>query len=207
MSKETMAFYRPDSPLAEWSRQLELELETRGPKNLTLAAGLDFCLNSGLLKDLRIDLTRDERDLTSAMALKEEGNRFYKEGLYKEARDAYTRSLQSFPGSPGSGSSGAEYAIVLANRSAALDAGMVWDGVVRDIDLAFEYGYPKHLHFKIYYRKGHALLKLRQFSHSKEMFAKCLDTIGKSEMPSKQRDQFRNRCSRLRLIKPPRDQA
>jgi tetratricopeptide (TPR) repeat protein len=58
----------------------------------------------------------------------------------------------------------------------------------------------RHHIFQIYHRRGHALLKLRQFESSKEAFAKCLDMIGKSDMPSKQRDQFRAKTKKQMTV-------
>ena len=34
-------------------------------------------------------------------------------------------------------------------RSAALDAGRMFEAAVQDIDSAFKYGYPKELQFKV----------------------------------------------------------
>lgn len=39
-------------------------------------------------------------------------------------------------------------------RSAALDAGRLFEAAVQDIDYAFKYGYPKELQFKVGMAKG-----------------------------------------------------
>ena len=45
--------------------------------------------------------------------------------------------------------------------------------------------------FQIYKRKGHSLLRMKQYAASKEAFKMCLDMIGKSDMNSKLRDKTR----------------
>ena len=42
-----------------------------------------------------------------------------------------------------------DYAVLLANRSAALENMNCYEAVIQDVDLAFKYGYPKELFFKV----------------------------------------------------------
>ena len=44
-----------------------------------------------------------------------------------------------------------DYAVLLANRSAALENMNCYEAVIQDVDLAFKYGYPKELFFKVVY--------------------------------------------------------
>jgi hypothetical protein len=60
-------------------------------------------------------------DLKKALDLKEEGNRLFKENKMKEAREAYTKSLQLFPVDYDKPLENKDYAIILANRTATLD--------------------------------------------------------------------------------------
>ena len=46
-----------------------------------------------------------------------------------------------------------DYAVILANRSAALENMNCFEAVMQDVDLAFKYGYPKELFFKVIYKK------------------------------------------------------
>ena len=71
------------------------------------------------------------------------------ENRFREARDAYTRALQLCPFNESDVLDNREFSILLANRSAALDSGRFYAAAVQDIDLAFKYGYPKNLHFKV----------------------------------------------------------
>jgi hypothetical protein len=49
---------------------------------------------------------------------------------------------------------------------------------------------------QLYNRKGHALLKLKQHVKSKEAFVSCQNWIGKSDLPDKQREQWRTRMKK-----------
>ena len=49
---------------------------------------------------------------------------------------------------------------------------------------------------QIYSRKGNALVKRKQYLAAKEQFTRCLDMIGKSEMNSKARDNYRLRTKK-----------
>ena len=50
------------------------------------------------------------------MALKEEGNRLFKEGDVKAARDLYSQSLLMYPLRAEDPASAKEYSVILANR-------------------------------------------------------------------------------------------
>ena len=50
------------------------------------------------------------------MALKEEGNRLFKEGDVKAARDLYSQSLSMYPLRTEDPASAKEYSVILANR-------------------------------------------------------------------------------------------
>lgn len=130
-------------------------------------------------------------DLEKSMAYKEEGNKLFKQNRHNEAKDLYTKSLQCYPVNHQDDGCNKDFAITYANRSATFDHGNLFQAAIQDIDLAFKYGYPRELHFKIYNRKGHALLKRKQYVDSRAIFNKCRDMIGKSEMPTKQREQWR----------------
>ncbi len=108
-------------------------------------------------------------NLEAALKLKDEGNKLFKvpkstgqnfishpirylflqEGRYAEARDVYTQCLQHFPVDHANPDKNKDYAIVWANRSACLEHGGLHEAVLHDIDMAFKYGYPRELHFKV----------------------------------------------------------
>jgi hypothetical protein len=48
-------------------------------------------------------------------------------------------------------------------RSAALDGAGLYAAAIHDIDMALKFGYPRELWYKIYKRKGHCAIKMRQY--------------------------------------------
>ncbi len=91
MMKELL--FEHDSPAAAWFAKAS-ELTALSPCTSPVAK-VDHFL--GLLPELQIVLSKSNKSLEKALQFKEEGNALYKEGKYREARDAYTRSVQLFP--------------------------------------------------------------------------------------------------------------
>ena len=132
----------------------------------------------------------------TALALKEKGNDFFRQHNYGEAFKHYTQALQHFkineedPTNPDH----KDYSIILANRSAALDGAGLYEACIRDIDRSIQFGYPKELWYKIYKRKGHAYVKLRQYIKAKEALDIALKFVGRSDIKKeKDRDNYRVR--------------
>ncbi len=91
-------------------------------------------------------------DLKRSLELKEEGNKLYKENRLNEAREAYTKSMQIYPVNYDNICDNKEYSIIVANRSAVLDQTGPYHAVLQDVEMAFKYGYPKELYFKVSFR-------------------------------------------------------
>ena len=53
-------------------------------------------------------------------------------------------------------------------RSAALDGAGLYAAAIHDIDVALKFGYPRELWYKIYRRKGHAAIKMRQYLNARQ---------------------------------------
>ena len=134
--------------------------------------------------------------LEKALALKEKGNDFFRQHNYGEAFKHYTQALQHCKineAEPGDVCN-KDYSIILANRSAALDGAGLFEACIRDIDRSIQFGYPKELWYKIYKRKGHAYVKLRQYIKAKEALEVALKFVGRSDIKKeKDRDQYRVR--------------
>ena len=62
-----------------------------------------------------------------------------------------------------------DYAVLLANRSAALENMNCYEAVIQDVDLAFKYGYPKELFFKVVLLKKF-IKKNREITCHKKFF-------------------------------------
>ena len=88
-------------------------------------------------------------DLKRALELKEEGNKLFKENRMKEARALYTQSLQICPINYDKPLENKEVAIIYANRAATMEITGPYHSVLQDVELAFKYGYPKEMFFKV----------------------------------------------------------
>ena len=131
-----------------------------------------------------------------ALALKETGNDFFRQHNYGEAFKHYTQSLQHCQINEAQPDDvcNKDYSIILANRSAALDGAGLYEACIRDIDRSIQFGYPKELWYKIYKRKGHAYVKLRQYIKAKEALDIALKFVGRSDIKKeKDRDNYRVR--------------
>ena len=69
-----------------------------------------------------------EKSFDKARECKEKGNELFKAMQYGEARDMYTKALQHFP--YGGEGPDQEYAILFANRSAALEHGRIFKACI-----------------------------------------------------------------------------
>ncbi len=137
-----------DSPLSKW---YESVASVEGKKKLLklndAIAMVNHCLQAGVPPEIKA--AESIKSMDRAKALKEQGTLLFKEGDMRGARDAYTESLKYFPLKEDDPESCKEYSVILANRSATLDAGRMYEACIQDIDYAFKYGYPKHLQFKV----------------------------------------------------------
>ena len=148
------------------------------------------------INSIRTEANKPIFNLETAMALKEKGNDFFRQHNYGEAFKHYTQALQHYQVNEENPSDPAnkDYSIILANRSAALDGAGLYDACIKDIDRSITFGYPKELWYKIYKRKGHAYVKLRQYIKAKEALEIALKFVGRSDIKKeKDRDNYRVR--------------
>jgi len=129
--------------------------------------------------------------LDDCMKFKEEGNALFKANSPAEAKNMYTKAMMYYPMNKDDLTKNKDYAVILANRSAALENMNCFEAVMQDVDLAFKYGYPKELFFKVYNRKGNAQFKRKQYNDAKNSFDECKNYIGKSDMKQNERDRWR----------------
>jgi len=142
-------------------------------------------------------------DLTSDK-LRTEGNKYFKEGSYKEALDLYNDSvcqaeslLVERPTSAKSddvsksGVTGSAYSLALANRSATLFYMKHYDCCVRDVDTALNNGYPDNLAYKIYERKGRALIGLNRAKEAVVALDKAVKKIELSSLSAKKKEKLK----------------
>jgi len=159
---------------------------------------LPFVNKVGFMKqnapDIKPKVAKILKRLDDAMKFKEEGNKLLKNNSPQDAKDMYTKALMYCPFYENALNK--DYAIILANRSAALENLNCYEGVVEDIDLALKYGYPKDSYYMVYNRKGEALFRRKLFKDSKENFQLCEEAIDKSDMKSNERERWRSKISK-----------
>lgn len=114
----------------------------------------------------RHESAADGKSTVDALELKRQGNVAFQAQQYEEAARLYGRSqLLTPPAENG----GADVAIVLANRSAALYHLKMYDQALEDIELALP-AYPKRLLYKLTERKARCLLAKNEFAASLQLF-------------------------------------
>lgn len=142
--------FKPDSEVGKWYTKAESKLDRKKLLKFSSSpeAMVDYCLALG--GDCpEVTAAESVKNMDKSLAMKDEGTRLFKEGDMRGARDAYSQSLQLYPLKEEDEENAIGYSIILANRSATLDAGRMFEGAVQDIDYAFKYGYPKTLQFKV----------------------------------------------------------
>ena len=94
-----------------------------------------------------------------------------------------------------------DYSVFFANRSAAFDHVGRFAACVHDIDESLKFGYPRELWYKIYKRKGHACIKMKQYLVAKEALETALKNVGRSDIKKeKDRDTYRTRVKKQMTV-------
>ena len=153
-----------------------------------------YLLGLGGIDNIDTEASKPVYNLEKALEFKEKGNEFFRQHNYGEAFMFYTKALQHCPHNEEKPDDPAnkDYSIILANRSAALDGAGLYDACIKDIDRSILFGYPRELWYKIYKRKGHAYVKLRQYIDAKEALEIALKNVGRSDIKKeKDRDNYR----------------
>ena len=162
----------------------------------TAAERSRFLLSLPHILELQPEASQPIFSLERALEFKEKGNDAFRKHSYGEAFKFYTQAVAHCPHNEAEPAhpSNKDYSIMLANRSAALDGAGLYDACIKDIDRSITFGYPKELWYKIYKRKGHAYVKLRQYIKAKEALEIALKFVGRSDIKKeKDRDNYRVR--------------
>ena len=162
-----------------------------------------FLLDLPTINDIKTEASKPIYNLEKAREFKEKGNDFFRQHSYGEAFKHYTLALQHCPHTEEAPEdpSNKDYSIILANRSAALDGAGLYEACVKDIDRAILFGYPREFWYKVYKRKGHAYVKLRQYVNAKEALEIALKNVGRSDIKKeKDRDNYRVRIRKQMTV-------
>jgi len=151
----------------------------------------------------KVEASTSIRDIEKAREYKEKGNDFFRKNMFIEALDQYTLAIQHCPVNEENPEdpNNKDYSIFFANRSAAYDHAGRFESCIHDIDLALKYGYPRELWYKIYKRKGHACIKMKQYLVAKVALETALKNVGRSDIKKeKDRDNYRTRVRKQMTV-------
>ena len=158
------------------------------------AARAQFLLGLPEIFSIEVEPAKPIFSLQAALEYKEKGNDCFRARNFGEAFKNYSSALQRCPVNEENPADPAnrDYSVILANRSAALDSAGLFDACIKDIDRALLFGYPRELWYKIYKRKGHACVKMKQYILAKEALEIALKNVGRSDIKKeKDRDNYR----------------
>lgn len=168
-----------------------------------------FCLRNDVIKPRLqqwlnvLCSSRHRKFWEKASELRSEGNLYFNKKRYDKAIELYTQSILSapFPESPEAHGHSEELSLGFANRSAAFFHCCKYQEALYDIAYALELGYPPHLHFKVYLRKGQCQLNLGNNADARVSFNVAEECLLRTPLePSKLRqhvkeiEKFRKAC-------------
>jgi len=162
-----------------------------------------FLLGLPEIHAIKVEAAASIRNLEKALEFKEKGNDFFRKHQYGEAFKNYTMAIQHCPYNEENPEDpvNRDYSIMLANRSAAMDGAGLYDACIKDIDRSLMFGYPRELWYKIYKRKGHAAIKMKQYLIAKEALEIALKNVGRSDIKKeKDRDNYRMRIRKQMTV-------
>lgn len=111
---------------------------------------------------------------------------------FREALDSFNKSVLKGPFTGPSGQTGSEgpddfqaseeLVLALGNRSAALHFIKKFELSIRDIDLAFQWGYPEEQRYKLWDRRGKCMAQLGRKDEAIESFQRGITSLGKAKL-------------------------
>ena len=123
-------------------------------------------------------LREGRKDREGSVVAREEGNRQFQNGNFRESLACYNTAVLSAPWP------GEEAAMALGNRAAALGKMKRHKAVVEDLLVALDSGYPRHLHYKAWQRLAVAYEALGRTREAREAYSKLLDVLDYSDIPA-----------------------
>merc|ERR1719334_1509292 len=163
----------------------------------------EYVIGLGGKEGPKVEAATSVRDIEKAREFKEKGNNFYRQNNYQEAVKNYTMAIQYCPVDEANPADpkNKDYSIFFANRSAAFDGAGLYEACIHDIDRSLKFGYPRELWYKIYKRKGHAAIKMKQYLIAKEALEIALKNVGRSDIKKeKDRDNYRMRIRKQMTV-------
>ena len=118
-----------------------------------------------------------------------EGNSYYQKKLNWKAIRSYNLSLLV--------GEGEALALAYANRSAVFHDTADWLHSLRDIQLAFDHGYPKHLEYKLRERQGNCWLQLGHVHQAFFSFGLARDLLQTENVEQQHKDKLISIVSKM----------
>ena len=137
----------------------------------------NFCQTHPVISTLLLDWLKSNlkeksfsKDLQKSMQLKTQGNdAFIVSKNDDKAIDLYNSALLFAPEDLSS--------VLYGNRSAVFFSKFMWQECINDIEAAITLNFPKARLWKLFCRRGEALIKLQRFQESNESFQKALSVM------------------------------
>jgi tetratricopeptide (TPR) repeat protein len=136
----------------------------------------------------------EAKSATESKASREQGNVHYQKQEFNAALLSYSKSVMCAPHVDGNENEvvgvSEELPLALGNRSATLYQLHRFEESITDIDLAFNYRFPEHIHYKLYDRKGRCLMEIKQIDKAIECFGKVKEVLAKAKLNEKQKEKI-----------------
>ena len=153
----------------------------------------------------KVDHDIFQKDLQRAEFFRQEGNRYYLQGVNAKALELYNDSIRNYPlnsstsstlpvtaaSSSGNDSqSNNGISLAYANRSAVFFNWKQYRKCLADIKMAFEFNYPNALKYKLLKRKAECLFNLGEFAEARITLSSAMKSIINNQAKIKGRNKI-----------------
>ncbi|CAF4836224.1 unnamed protein product [Pieris macdunnoughi] len=186
-----------NSSLDDVTRKNFANLETNS-KRIAYLSGLPLMKSYDLTPEVEKCKSGGEfpvnKRLEKARLFKDEGNREVQRGDWVKAMQLYSLSMIHMPKKETE-----ELAIVLANRSAALNHLEQYEESLADIRRCLALGYPRHLRYKVYERRARCLLVLKRNQDAVKAFQDTISSLDEAKNLNQEKKQKLRTDAKLML--------
>jgi len=135
-----------------------------------------------------------DKDAAKSIKIREEGNKFFREGKFSECLRCYNNSILLAPchNNFDELNDSAEFAMCLTNRAAILGKFKMHKNASEDLEVAIKSGYPKHLLYKAYQRLGVAYEGLGDQDKARSAYENLLTAFDFSDIPNDKLKKMKN---------------
>ena len=137
---------------------------------------------------------KKDKDAAKSIQIREEGNKFFREGKFSECLRCYNNSILLAPchNNFDELNDSAEFAMCLTNRAAILGKFKMHKNASEDLEVAIKSGYPKHLLYKAYQRLGVAYEGLGDQDKARSAYENLLTAFDFSDIPNDKLKKMKN---------------